>query len=70
MEGVIFGAMPTGMESTIKVAVGDYLLTGVVFGSTLYKIGQKERFNISGNDILLFDRKSGKCITAGTLSIQ
>ena len=70
MEGIIFGAMPTGMESTIKVAIGDYLLTGVVFGSTLYKIGQKERFNISGNDILLFDRKSGRCITAGTLSVK
>ena len=70
MEGVIYGAMPTGMESTIKVAVGNYLLTGVVFGSTLYQIGEKERFNISGNDILLFDRKSGRCITAGSLSVK
>ena len=27
LEGEIYGAMPTGMESTIKVRIGDYLLT-------------------------------------------
>ena len=39
LKGEIYGAMPTGMESTIKVRVGDFLLTGVVFGSTLFTIG-------------------------------
>ena len=40
LDGVIYGAMPTGMESTIKLRIGDFLLTGVVFGNTAYKIGQ------------------------------
>ena len=57
---MIYGAMPTGMESTIKLRIGDFLLTGVVFGNTAYKIGQEVKFEIGGEDILLFDRKSGK----------
>lgn len=69
IEGTVYGVMPTGMESTLKIAVGNFLLTGVVFGSTLYQIGEKERFLISGKDILLFDRKSGQCITAGEISV-
>ena len=67
VEGEIYGAMPTGMESTIKVRVGEFLLTGVVFGSTLFKIGEKIRFNIDGDKIMLFDRKGGKCISLGSL---
>ena len=67
IEGEIYGAMPTGMESTIKVRVGEFLLTGVVFGSTLFKIGEKIRFNIDGEKIMLFDRKGGKCISLGSL---
>ena len=69
LDGVIYGAMPTGMESTIKLRIGDFLLTGVVFGNTTYKIGQEVKFEIGGEDILLFDRKSGKLITAGRLQV-
>ena len=68
IEGEIYGAMPTGMESTIKVRVGEFLLTGVVFGSTLFTIGEKIRFNIGGDKIMLFDRKGGECISLGSLS--
>ena len=68
IESTIYGAMPTGMESTMKLAVGNYLLTSVVFGNSVYKIGENQKIRLSGNDILLFDRKSGKCIAAGSLS--
>ena len=67
LEGEIYGAMPTGMESTIKVRIDDFLLTGVVFGSTLFKIGERIRMNFSGSNLMLFDRKSGKCIAFGSL---
>ena len=69
MDGEIYGAMPTGMESTIKVRIDDFLLTGVVFGSTLFTIGSKVHMDISGNDIMLFDRKSGMCIAIGSLDV-
>ena len=67
LEGEIYGAMPTGMECTIKVRVGDYLLTGVVFGSTLFTIGSKVPVAVTGNGVLLFDRRSGRCIAQGSL---
>ena len=67
LKGEIYGAMPTGMESTIKVRVGDYLLTGVIFGSSLFTIGAEVPLSVSGDDIMLFDRKSGKCICLGSL---
>ena len=67
LDGEIYGAMPTGMESTIKVRVDDFLLTGVVFGSTLFSLGAKVRLNISSDNIMLFERQSGRCITQGSL---
>lgn len=67
LDGEIYGAMPTGMESTIKVRVGDFLLTGVMFGSALFTIGAKVRVAVTGHNIMLFDRRSGVCITQGSL---
>ena len=68
LEGDIYGAMPTGMESTIKVRVGEFLLTGVIFGSSLFTIGAKVPLSVSGDNIMLFDRQSGRCIAFGSLS--
>ena len=68
LDGEIYGAMPTGMESTIKVRIDDFLLTGVVFGSTLFTIGSKIKVDISGDNVMLFDRRSGQCIALGSLS--
>ena len=67
IDGEIYGAMPTGMESTIKLRIDDFLITSVIFGSTLYKIGTKVKVDVLGNNILLFDRKSGKRISIGSL---
>ena len=69
LEGEIFSAMPTGMETTVKVRVGEFLFTGVVFGGITYKIGQKVRLSFMGADILMFSRENGKLITRGTLKI-
>lgn len=70
LDGVIYGAMPTGMESTIKIAVGNYLLTAVDFGNTLYQINDTKKLDIASNNILLFDRKSGRCICAGSVKAE
>ena len=70
VEGEIYGAMPTGMESTIKIRLDDFLLTGVIFGSTLFTIGSKVKLNIKGDDIILFDRQSGKRIASGSLILN
>ena len=68
LRGEIYGAMPTGMESTIKVRVGGFLLTGVIFGSSLFTIGTEVPLSVTGDQIMLFDRNSGRCITSGSLT--
>ena len=64
----VYGVMPTGMETTVKLRIGNYLLTGVVFGSDTFTIGSTVRFNLSGSNVMLFDRKSGKRIAIGSLT--
>ena len=66
LKGEIYGAMPTGMESTIKVYVNGFLLTGVVFGSSLFTIGEQHSISFTGHHIMLFDRQSGDCIALGS----
>ncbi|HWP50221.1 MAG TPA: ATP-binding cassette domain-containing protein [Clostridia bacterium] len=70
IEGEIYSAMPTGMETTVKIKVGDFLLTGVVFGGVIYQIGQKVRLDFSGDAIVLFSRKNGKMIASGSILIN
>ena len=67
LKGEIYGAMPTGMESTIKVYVNGFLLTGVVFGSSLFTIGEQHSISFTGHHIMLFDRQGGDCIALGSL---
>ena len=69
VECEIYGARPAGRESTVEVRIGEYLLTGVVFGSTLFTIGSKLPLEITGNNVMLFDRSSGRRITSGTLKL-
>ena len=69
IEGEIFSAMPTGMETTVRIRVLNYLLTGVVFGGVLYKIGQKIRLAFSGDGITLFSRVNGRFVSCGKLDI-
>lgn len=70
LRGEIYGAMPTGMESTIKMCIDGFLLTSVVFGSTLFTIGTQMGVDFSGDNIMLFDRRSGRCISLGSLEFQ
>ena len=65
ISGEVFSAMPTGMETTLKIRVGNFLLTAVAFGEMVYKIGQKIRLGFSGKKIMLFSRKNGRRIING-----
>ena len=47
VEGEVFSAMPTGMETTVRIRVGSFLLTAVVFGGVVYRIGQKVKLSFS-----------------------
>ena len=70
MPGEIYSSMPTGMETTVRAAVGNYILTGVMFGGVVYKLGDKTNVSFKGNNVILFSRRSGRFITLGKLDIQ
>ncbi len=68
-EAEIYSAMPTGMETTVKVKVGNFLLTGVVFGGVTFELGEKVRVRLKGDGVMIFSRKSGKLIDTGSVEL-
>jgi len=70
LDAEIYSSMPTGMETTVRVNIGNYLLTGVVFGSAVYAIGQKVKVRVNSDSIMLFSRKNGRLIAQGNLITQ
>ncbi len=69
IEAEVYSAMPTGMETTLRLKVGNYILTGVVFGGITYNIGEIIHIKFEGNNVTLFSRISGDLIGTGTLDI-
>ena len=70
IKGEIYSAMPTGMETTVRIRIGNYLITGVVFGGITYKIGQHVTVDFSKDGIMLFSRKSGRLLANGALKTK
>ena len=62
--------MPTGMETTLRIKVGNFLLTGVVFGGITYRLGEKIRLDFTGNGATLFSRVNGRLISTGSLKVK
>ena len=69
LKGKIYSAMPTGMETTIRVNIDGFILTGVIFGASSFKLDEEVEIDITGQNIMLFDRKSQQFITLGSLEL-
>ena len=70
IEGEVFSAMPTGMETTVRIRVGNFLLTGVIFGGITYRLGEKIRLNFTGEGATLFSRENGRLVATGRLIVK
>ena len=70
IEGFAYSTLPAGMETTVKIKIGETILSSVVFGAIDYETDARIRFSIAGSGILLFDRESGKNIAIGRLAVQ
>ena len=70
LEAEIYSSMPTGMETTVRATVGNYILTSVMFGGVVYSLGDKKRVNFKGDEAILFSRSTGKIIGLGKLRIR
>ena len=70
MEGLAYSTLPAGMETTVKIKVGDTILSSVVFGAIDYETDAAIRFSVSGSGILLFGSDSRQMISIGSLTIR
>ena len=69
VEAEVYSAMPTGMETTLRLKIGNFLLTGVVFGGVTFELGSKVHIRFKGDGVMLFSRISGDLIGTGSLDI-
>ena len=69
MEGMAYSTLPAGMETTVKIKIGDTILSSVVFGAVDYDTDAPIRFSITGSNILIFDQESSNYVTHGSLAV-
>ena len=62
----VYSTLPSGMETTVKLEMGDTILTAVVFGDVDWDVDTEVRFDFTKN-ALLFDKESGDKWVKGQL---
>ncbi len=67
MKASIYTTLPTGMETTVKIRLGEQILSAVVFGSVDYAVDQPIALQFLDSQILLFDKATGDRIAVGKL---
>lgn len=67
MKASIYTTLPTGMETTVKIRLGEQILSAVVFGSVDYAVDQSIALRFLDSQILLFDKAMGDRIAVGKL---
>lgn len=67
MKATIYTTLPTGMETTVKIRLGEQILSAVVFGSVDYAVDQPIALRFLDSQILLFDKATGDRIAIGKL---
>ncbi len=69
IDAVVYSSLPAGMETTVKVKLGENILTSVVFGIIDYKVDTPIKVDFHSNHIILFDKQTTNKLTDGILKI-
>ncbi|MCR4706341.1 MAG: ABC transporter ATP-binding protein [Clostridiales bacterium] len=67
-EATVYSTLPSGMETTVRLHVGDTVLTAVVFGDVDYPADSRVRFTLH-KAAVLFDEKTGENLARGALQL-
>ena len=68
IEAKVYSALPSGMETVVKLDVGGFLLTSVVFGDADFQMNQRVKIRISSDRNHLFaSDEEGKRLASGTV---
>ena len=68
LQGRVFATLPSGMETTVKVSVGNEIVTAVVFGSIDYPVNTEVSFELTGNHVLMFDTQTTESLSIGSIA--
>ena len=63
----VYSTLPAGMETTVKLRLGDEIITSVIFGSLDFAIDTEVSLSFNGHDMLLYDSETGKLLADGSL---
>ena len=69
LEGEVLSSLPSGMETTLRLKVKDFVFSSVLFGSLDFKVGEEIPLSLSGESFVLFDR-NGDYAGEGSLEIM
>ena len=65
-KATVYATLPAGMETTVKLETPNgTMLTSVEFGSVDYQLNEPVSYEIAGDGIILFDKKSENNIGKG-----
>ncbi len=70
IDAEVYSSMPTGMETTVRAAVGNYLLTSVMFGGVVYSLEEKIKLDFKGNNAILFAKTNCRFVSLGAIKIN
>ena len=70
IEGLAYSTLPSGMETIVKINLKGDILSSVVFGSIDYAVDKPIRFDIVGDDIIVFDTETKKNICLGSVKVK
>ncbi len=65
----VYSSLPSGLETTIRLSIGEAMLTSVVFGGMDYDLDSTVNINFVPGQALLFDKVSGNAVARGSLSL-
>lgn len=69
ISATVYSALPSGMETTVKVNLGSALLSSVVFGAKDFPVDHPIKCSSEGNAICLFDAESTACVAMGSVEV-
>lgn len=65
----VYSSLPSGLETTIRLSLGEVMLTSVVFGGVDYALDSQVSFHFAPGQALLFEQESREAIARGSLKL-
>ncbi len=66
----VYSSLPSGLETTIRLSLGETILTSVVFGGMDYELDSTVYIRFAMGQAILFDKATGEALGRGALSIS